>query len=403
MIATLVTLVAAFSWINRRFLHLPTAIGLMLIALVFSLGLLALGAAVQQPFVAWVRSIDFGEAFLHGMLGALLFAGALQVDIDDLLAHRRFVAILATAGVAITAAAIGTISYWILHGLGLPVSFAGCLLFGALLAPTDPVAVLAILRDAHVPAGLETKLVGEALFNDGFGVVLFLLISEVAASGHGVSGSAALLLFVREACGGLAFGALLGVLAYRMLKSVDDHPVEILVTLAVVTGGYALAQRLHLSGPLSMVVAGLFVGNRGRRYAMSQRTRDELDAFWSLIDAFLNAILFVLIGLEVAALDFEPASLVAALVVIPLLLATRFLTVGATVHLLRRRQTLEPHAVTILTWSGVRGGISVALALSLPGGTERDLFVAGTYLVVGASLVLQGLTLGRLVRRLGAA
>jgi CPA1 family monovalent cation:H+ antiporter len=402
VLATLITLVALFSWVNRRWIHLHNAIGLTLIALLFSLALVALGrfgAPVGQPLRELVATIDFGETFLHGMLGALLFAGALHVDVDDLLAHRRVIGILATAGVLLSTWVIGTTSWWILQAMGLPVTYTGCLLFGALMAPTDPIAVLAILRGSRVPRALEVKLVGEALFNDGVGVVVFLLIAEIAASGHGVNASEAIRLALREVVGGIAYGAILGGVAYRMLKSVDDHQVEILVTLAVVTGGYALAQAIHISGPLSMIVAGLLLGNRGRRYAMSDETRERLDVFWELVDAFLNAILFVLIGLEVVALDFDRPSFAAGLVAIPLVVGTRFLTIGLLVGLLRHWQDFEPHAVKILTWSGLRGGISVALALSLPHSSQRDLFVATTYVVVAFSILVQGLTLGALLRR----
>jgi CPA1 family monovalent cation:H+ antiporter len=404
-IAALVTLVALFSWVNRMWIGLPTAAGSMLFALISSLALVALGrmgAPVVGPFVELVGSIDFSEAFLHGMLGALLFAGALHVDIDELRQNCGSILLLSTAGVLLSTAAIGIASWWGLGLLGAPTPLVGCLLFGALISPTDPIAVLAVLREARVAKTLETKLVGESLFNDGIGVVLFLTIAELSTRGHELGVSDALLLLLREVGGGLAYGALLGGVAYRMLKSIDDYEVEILVTLAVVTGGYAIAERLLVSGPLSMVVAGLLLGNRGRAYAMSDHTRERLDAFWELIDGFLNAILFVLIGLEVVALDFDAISLEAGLLAIPLVLLTRFLTIGVPVSVLRRWHRFEPNAVKILTWSGLRGGISVALALSIPTGPERDLFLAVTYLVVSSTILVQGLTLGRLVRRLRA-
>jgi len=403
VLAALITLVALFSWANRLWIRLPTAIGLTLTALIFSLALVALGGLgvpVERPFLELVGAIDFGKAFLHGMLGALLFAGALHVEIDELIAERRMIGILATFGVLISTVVIGSTFWWILGSLGVPVSYGGCLLFGALIAPTDPISVLAILREAHVPRALETKLVGEALFNDGMGVVAFVLIGEFVAAGHEVHVLEAVRLAVWEVGGGIAYGALVGSLAYRMLARIDDYQVEILVTLAVVTGGYALAQRLHVSGPLAMVVAGLLLGNRGRKRAMSQQTRERLDAFWELVDAFLNAVLFVLIGLEVVAVDFDAVSLAASSIAIPLVLGTRFFAVALPVSLLRRWRVFEPHAIKILTWSGLRGGISVALALSLPHGDERDLFVTTTYLVVCSTIFVQGLTLGRVVRRL---
>jgi CPA1 family monovalent cation:H+ antiporter len=403
VVASLVTLVALFSWANRRWLRLPTAIGLMLISLLFSLGLIALGqlgVPVERAFLDLVGAIDFDRAFLHGMLGALLFAGALHVELDDLLAHWRSIAGLATAGVLVSTLMIGSAAWWVVGLLGMPASYTDCLLFGALMAPTDPIAVLAILRDARVPKALETKLVGESLFNDGMGVVVFILILDLTVMGGASGWAEAAKLSLREVGGGLAYGALLGAGTFALLRRVDDHQVEILLTLAVVTGGYALAQVLEISGPLAMVVSGLLLGNRGRRDAMSERTRDRIDDFWELIDAFLNAILFVLIGLEVLALDFPLRSLGAGLIAIPLVLGSRFVTVGGLIQLMRPWRDSEPHAVKILTWSGLRGGISVALALSLPQGPDRDLIVATTYLVVSFSILAQGLTLGRVVRAL---
>jgi CPA1 family monovalent cation:H+ antiporter len=401
--ASLVTLVALFSWANRRWLRLPTSIGLMGIALLFSLGLVALGhfgVPVEQPFRELVGAIDFDRTFLHGMLGALLFAGALHVEYEDLRTHWRSIAGLATAGVLISTLMIGSAAWGLLQLLQIPVSYAACLLFGALMAPTDPIAVLAILRDARVPKALETKLVGESLFNDGVGVVLFILILDFGI-GHDASGWGEVArVALREVGGGLAYGAALGVAAFQLLRRVDDSQVEILVTLAVVTGGYALAQHLEVSGPLAMVVSGILLGNRGRHYAMSDRSRERIDVFWELIDAFLNATLFVLIGLEVVALDFDPRSFGAGLLAVPVVLGSRFATVGSLFELLRLRREFEPHAVKILTWSGLRGGISVALALSLPHGHERDVILATTYVVVSFSILVQGLTLGRVVRAL---
>jgi len=404
-VAALVTLVALFSWANQRWIQLPTAVGLMLVSLLFSFGLVALGhlgVSVEQPFVELVGSIDFDRAFLHGMLGALLFAGALHVEFDDLLAHWRSIAGLATAGVLVSTLMIGSAAWWLVNLFGVRASYADCLLFGALMAPTDPIAVLAILREARVPKALETKLVGESLFNDGVGVVVFVLIADLAVMGGANGWAEAVTLSLREVGGGLVYGALLGAGTVQLLRRVDDHQVEILLTLAVVTGGYALAERLEISGPLAMVVSGLLLGNRGRRDAMSDRTRERIDGFWELIDTFLNAILFVLIGLEVLALDFPLRSFGAGLIAIPLVLGSRFATVGALTRLIRPWRDAEPHAVKILTWSGLRGGISVALALSLPQGPDRDLIVAITYLVVSFSILVQGLTLGRVVRALRA-
>ncbi|MEZ4334772.1 MAG: sodium:proton antiporter [Myxococcota bacterium] len=403
VVASLVTLVALVSWVNRRWIRLPSAIGLMLISALLSLSLVALGRLglpVAHPLLELIGAVDLDRAFLHGMLGALLFAGALHVGSEALLGHWRSIAGLATAGVIASTWLMGSAAWGLLRLIDLSVPYTACLLFGALMAPTDPVAVLAILRDAGVPKSLETKLVGESLFNDGVGVVLFISIADfgLANGTHGLSEAAR--FAVREIGGGLGWGALLGLIAFELLRRVDDAQVEILLTLAIVTGGYALAARLGISGPLAMVVAGLLLGDRGRRHAMSDATRARVDDFWELIDAFLNAVLFVLIGLEVAALDFPLHSIAAGLVAIPLVLGSRFLTVGLLIRVLGRGLAVEPNAVRIMTWSGLRGGIAIALALSLPQGLERDLIVATTYVVVSFSILVQGLTLGWLVRRL---
>jgi CPA1 family monovalent cation:H+ antiporter len=278
LIASLTTLAAVFSWINHRFIRLPTAIGLMVISLLFSLGLVALGALGILPRAELLRSVaelDFGRTLLHGMLGALLFAGALHVDLNDLAAQRRIIALLATVGVLLSTALVGGATWLVFDALGVGLPFLTCLVFGALIAPTDPIAVLAILKRSGIPDSLKTKISGESLFNDGIGLVVFLLLVGVASGEGEVTVGGAAVLFLEEALGGLLFGLVIGWIAYRMLKSVDQYQVEILITLAVVTGGYALAQRLHVSGPLAMVVAGLLIGNHGRSFAMSERTREH--------------------------------------------------------------------------------------------------------------------------------
>lgn len=403
IIAVIVTLAGVFGWLNYRFLRLPPTIGLMIIALLFSLALVGLGRTGigwVDPFTAFVREVDFDAALLHGMLGALLFAGALHIDIDDLAEQRWVIGILATVGVLMSTALVGVGSWYLFGWLGISVPLTWCLLFGALISPTDPIAVGAILRRVGVPRSLETKIAGESLFNDGVGVVVFLAIVGLVTGGHDptAAGVAELLLF--EVGGGLVYGGLLGWLVYRMLRSVDNYQVEILLTLALVTGGYALANRLHLSGPLAMVVAGLLIGNRGRRFAMSENTRVRLDAFWELIDEMLNAALFVLIGVDILIIDTSPSLLTAAALAIPLVLFARWISVGALVRLLGRVRRFSPHVVKILTWGGLRGGISVALALSLPAGPERGILVTVTYVVVCFSIIVQGLTIGRVVKRL---
>ena len=406
LLAFLISLAAVLGWVNHRFLKLPATIGLMVLSMVFSLALVALGKAGVADLsflITALEGVDFDEALLNGMLGALLFAGALHININDLRDNKWVISLLASVGVLCSTLLVGA-GAWVLFGwVGLDVPFIFALLFGALISPTDPVAVGAILRKAGVPKSLLVKITGESLFNDGVGVVLFLVILELAGGGHGHGGitpSQVLNLLGVEVVGGFLFGGVMGWLVYRMLKSVDAYQVEVLLTLALVTGGYALAQALHVSGPLAMVVAGLLIGNHGRALAMSEKTVNQLDSFWELSDEFLNSVLFVMIGIEVLILEFEPGFLLAGLLAIPLVLAARFISVSLPVHALKRIRTFSPHVIKILTWSGLRGGISVALALSLPPGETRDLLVAVTYVVVTFSIVVQGLTAGSFAQRL---
>jgi CPA1 family monovalent cation:H+ antiporter len=405
VVALLIVLTAFFAFLNHWTLRLPTTIGVMGLALFFSLVLIALGrlGLVGEAWTAWFAEVDFGPTLLQGMLGFLLFAGALHVDLGDLLDQKWVVTFLATVGILFSTAVIGVIVYLGFGALGLGLPFIYCLLFGALISPTDPIAVLSIVRQAGIPRSLEMKIAGESLFNDGVGVVVFLVILGAAAGADEVTASEVALLFVEEVVGGIVFGLVAGWIVYRMLRSIDDYQVEILLTLALVTGGYALATKLHLSGPLAMVAAGLLIGNHGRRFAMSDGTREHLDSFWKLVDEMLNAVLFVMIGLEVLVLSFDARLLTAGLVTIPVVLVVRFASVGLGLRLLRRRRTFSPHAVKIMTWGGIRGGISVALALSLPAGPERTVILAVTYTVVAFSILVQGPSVAPLVKRLYVA
>lgn len=308
--AIILTLAAMASYINYRFLRLPSTIGLMLIPLLVSLLLILaskLGLHLEHYVQPVLARIDFSEALLNGMLSFLLFAGALHIDLAVLRKERWPVAALATFGVALSTFLVGGIMFFVLGALGLAVGFLPCLIFGALISPTDPIAVLALLKQAHTSPELETRIAGESLFNDGVGVVIFAVLCEMivgdpaaAANGWHVAR-----LLLQEGVGGIVLGMILGYLAYRLLKSVDNYRVEVLITLSLATGGYALANYLHTSGPLAIVTAGLLVGNHGRAYAMSDETRENLDTFWELIDEVLNAVLFVLIGLEVLVLPFS--------------------------------------------------------------------------------------------------
>ncbi len=403
ILAILITLAAVFSYINFRYIGLPVTIGVMVIALSMSLMLNLLGSfglGLKPQAELLLRNIDFDRTLLHGMLSFLLFAGALHIDINDLIELKWSIGALATVGTLISTFLVGTLTWFVLGWFGIGLSYLYCLLFGALISPTDPIAVLSILKTAGAPKSLEMRITGESLFNDGVGIVVFLVILEMAIGAHEVSAGHIGLLFVQEVIGGVLFGLGLGYLAYQMLKSVDNYQVELLITIALVTGGYALADALHLSGPIAIVVAGLLIGNHGRLFGMSEKTRAHLDVFWELVDEILNAVLFVLIGLEVLVLTFTKQYLLASLLIIPLVLFARFVAIGIPVIVLRTFRAFSPGAVRIMTWGGLRGGISVALALSLPPGRERDVILAITYAVVVFSIVVQGLTLERMVKRI---
>lgn len=401
-IALLITLTAIFSFSNHRFVRLPTTIGVMLIALLLSLALIGmskLGFGVEAAAESLLNQVDFNETLMQGMLSFLLFAGALHIDLDGLARQRLVIGVLATLGVLVSTLLVGTAVYFVSGWLDLGLSYAFCLLFGALVSPTDPIAVLGILKSAKVPKSLEIKVAGESLFNDGIGVVVFIVLYEIAVGRREVSFTHIGSLFLMEAVGGVVLGLILGWIAYRMLKSVDNYQVEVLITLALVMGGYSLATALHTSGPIAIVVAGLLIGNPGRSFAMSESTREHLDSFWELVDEILNAVLFVLIGLEVLVLSFRGEYLLAGLVAIPLVLLARFISVGLPVTILQRWREFTPGAIRIMTWGGLRGGISVALALSLPAGSQRDLLLTMTYIVVIFSILVQGATIKYMVKK----
>lgn len=407
LLALILTLSAAFSYINFRFIGLPTTIGVMLIALVSSILMILLDKFglldVRDSAATMLGNIDFNKALMDGMLSFLLFAGSLHVSTNDLADLKITVGLLATVGVCLSTVLVGSLTWLLLSLLGIEVSYLYCLLFGALISPTDPIAVMATLKQAGIARSLETKIAGESLFNDGVGVVVFVVLLGLVSNPEQASVGGVAVLFVQEAIGGVVFGLLLGYLGFYLLKSVDNYQVEILLTLALVLGGYTLAHELHLSGPIAVVVAGLLIGNRGRQYAMSTQTRKRLDNFWELLDEILNVVLFVLIGLEVLILEFKGTFLLAGILAIPLVLGSRFAAVGTPIVVLRNvfKRDFSPHVVKILAWGGLRGGISVALALSLPAGAERDVFLVVTYVIVIFSIVVQGLTVGKLAKRLG--
>ncbi len=403
ILAILITLAAVFSYINHRYFGLPGSIGVMLIALIMSLALNFMGSfgfGLKEHAELLLGSVNFDRALLHGMLSFLLFAGALHININDLLERKWSIGSLATIGTLISTFLVGTLTWWGIGFFGLNMSYAYCLLFGALISPTDPIAVLGILKTTDAPKSLEMKIAGESLFNDGIGVVVFLVILEIASGSHELNVSRIGMLFAQEAIGGALFGLAIGFLTYLMLKSVDNYQVEVLLTLALVAGGYALADALHLSGPIAVVVAGLLIGNQGRLFAMSEGTRFQLDTFWELVDEILNAVLFVLIGLEILMLSYTQQYLMLSLIIIPVVVVSRFVAVGIPMTLLRPFQTFSPGAVRVMTWGGLRGGISVALALSIPPSPERDMILAITYAVVIFSILVQGVTIKSLVKRI---
>lgn len=404
----LMTVTALFAYVNYRYIRLPITIGVMVISLVFSMVMvllskagLTLGMEYTEKLLA---GVDFDATLMEGMLSFLLFAGALHINLNELLDKQWLVGILASVGVVTSTFIVGISSYYIFGWFGLDLPFIYCMLFGSLIAPTDPVAVLAILKTANASKSLETKIAGESLFNDGIAVVVFLVILGIAVGGDGHGGTAQVTplsvaaLFFQETIGGGIFGLLIGWICYRLLKSVDNYHVEVLLTLALVMGGYAAARAMHISGPIAIVVAGLLIGNHGRRLAMSDKTRGNLDTFWELIDEILNAVLFMLIGLEIIVLNHNGDYVTAGVLMFFVVLAARWVAVGIPVSIFKLRQTFHPHVVSILTWGGIRGGISVALALSLPVGPERDVIVAITYVIVIMSVILQGLSIKSLVQ-----
>ncbi|HEX8505381.1 MAG TPA: sodium:proton antiporter [Hymenobacter sp.] len=403
-LALLLVVAAAFAYLNHRFLHLPPTIGLMALTLLSSLGLVGLGrlgvpAVLRVAEV--VRTIDFHTVLMQYLLSFLLFAGAMQLDTRSLGQQRLPVLLLATLGTLVSTVLVSCGLYVAMPLLGQPLDFIYCLLFGSLISPTDPVAVLGILTKAGLPKSLETNIVGESLFNDGVGVVLFATVLSVAESGADtVDAGQVLGLLLREGVGGLALGAVLGYGAHRLLRRVDDYHVETLLTLALVMGGSALAARLHTSGPLAMVVAGLVVGSQQGRHAPSVVTEDYVDKFWELIDGVLNAVLFALIGLQVLVLKLSGPAVWAGLAAVVLVLLARLVSVSIPLSFLRTRREFTDFNLAILTWGGLRGGISVALALSLPPTMPRELLVGITYVVVVFSILGQGLTIGPLATRL---
>ncbi len=404
LIAWLMFITAGFSYLNHRYLKFPTSIGVMAIALVCSLALIGLGKLQWIPGLedsarSLLESIDFNQLVLHGILGALLFAGALHINLEDLAKQKWIIALLATVGVALSTVIVGGLMYFVLQWLGIGIPFIYCLVFGSLISPTDPIAVIAILKTAGAPKELETKIAGESLFNDGVAVVIFMVILGIATGDHEPTVGSIALLFLKEAVGGALFGLAAGYAAYRLLKTVDNYQVEVLITLALVFAGYAAAEALHISAPIAAVASGLLIGNHGRTLAMSEKTIEHVDLFWELLDEILNGVLFVLLGFELLILTFEPSNFTAGLIAIPVVLLARFIGVSLPIWIRKFKREFSPNAIIVLTWGGLRGGISVALALAIPPSPQRELILMMTYAVVVFSILVQGLTIGKLVKR----
>jgi CPA1 family monovalent cation:H+ antiporter len=393
---------ALLAYVNARFVGLPTTIGVMVIAMLLSLALIGLDrigfGALRDFETSLLQSIDFSEVLMQGMLSMLLFAGALHVDLSRLRRFRWQIGLLAVVGTGLSTLIVGFGLHWVLPLLGIGMPLAYCLVFGALISPTDPVAVMGILKLAGISEETGMVVAGESLFNDGVGVVLFSLLLGITLRGHTPSFAEGAITLLHEAGGGIVLGAILGGLLFVLLRSIDNYQVEVLLTLAGVLGGYELASHLHVSGPLAMVVAGVIIGNHGRKLAMSDTTRRHVDLFWELLDEILNAVLFVLLGLEIVVIAYPHNGMLAAIAVVALTLLARLLTVGLPMASFKRWFGLPDDAWLILTWSGLRGGISVALALSLPAGPYRDLILALTYAVVVFSILVQGLTVKPLVK-----
>ena len=404
----LIVLAGAFGAVNYLFLRLPASIGILVVALLASLAVMGLDAALPNLGMgtrirALVTGIDFSEALLEGMLGLLLFAGALHVKLSDLRAQWRVVFLMATMGVGLSTALFGFGFSWI---TGMPILIA--LVFGALISPTDPVAVLGVLREASLRKSLETKIAGESLFNDGVGYVVYLVLVALAfpaMGGHGAEEGSALAgavqLFVKEALGGVVLGVALGWLVFRVMRRIDDYALEVLITLGLAFGGYELAVALGISAPIMAVSAGLLIGDVGTRHGMSEETRKYVGAFWAMVDEILNAVLFLMIGFQVFAVTFTMDSVTAGLAAIALALTARLLAVSVPVLLLKPFRDFSTGVIPIMTWGGLKGGISVALALSIPENEWKPLILTATYMVVIFSIIVQGLTVAPLASRLG--
>ncbi len=404
VIGVLISLTAVASYINYRFIKLPKSIGITLVTLAITLPI-AIGGRFGWSFNGFayklLEGIGFNETFLHGMLSFLLFAGSLHVNALELAKHKSIVALLATVSVVLSTVIVGYSMFGLTHVLGFSLPFYYCFVFGALISPTDPIAVLGIMKIANAPKSLEMKIAGEALFNDGMGIVLFFVTLGIATgTQNSLSPQTVLLYFFQQGLGGLMLGGIMGLLAARLLKTIDDYEVSIVITLAIVTGGYTLAHYImNVSGPICMAVTGLIIGSSIKNGNMSKKTMHQLDTFWELLNEILNAILFVLIGLEFLRISFSSDAFIASIVAIVVTIVARWISIVIPVATLSRFRKFNSQVLMLMTWGGLRGGISIALALGISG-PQHDIIVAITYAVVLFSILVQGLTVGPILRRI---
>jgi len=399
----LIVITAFFAYINFRYIKLPSSIGLMLLALLTSFALIVVGIVspdITKEITTLLNSIDFSQLLMGSMLSFMLFAGAIHIKMYLLKQEKFSVIMFSTFSVVISTFVIGTAIYYLLGMFDLQTNFIYCLLFGSLISPTDPIAVLGILKEAKIKKSLEMKIAGESLFNDGVAVVIFLTILQIAETPDNIQFSDVAILFLREAVGGIILGIGIGYIGFVLMRSIDNYKVEVLITIAVVMGGYSLANLLHISGPLAMVAAGIIIGNHGKEFAMSDTTIEYIDKFWELIDETLNSILFVLIGLELLVIQFIPTYIFIGLITIILVLLTRYISVLLPAQIIKLKEEISHSTIIVMTWGGLRGGISIALALSLKPEMQKDLWVTLTYFVVAFSILVQGLTVGKLTKRL---
>lgn len=403
LFSILIVLSASFEYINFRVLKLPNSIGLMLVSLIFSVMILVAGYFIpsfKDIVIKQVSAINFSELLLEVMLSFMLFAGAIHLKYEDLKTEKLSILLYSSVSVLISTFIIGFSSFYILNIFDVKVQLIHALLFGALISPTDPIAILSILKSAKISKSLETKIAGESLFNDGVAVVVFVTLLQLAKTNAQIDPLSVIKIFGQEAIGGLLLGILIGWLGYKLIASIDNYQVEVLLTLAIVMGGYTSAHYLHVSGPLAMVAAGLITGNQGKRYGMSDTTTDYIDKFWELIDEILNALLFVLIGLELLVIQTNNMVILISLLLIVIGLLTRYISVWIPSLLIRLKEKITKQTLFILTWGGLRGGISIALALSIPIQFNKDIWVTITFVIVCFSILVQGLTIGKFAKKI---